>query len=139
MQTTTRFVNTTVITGTHQQRHEIGWGNCLIGFSTTLVTSIGSNWNNKKCKLKLSNSNSNLAPHWSQHTSILKYEFCKKSLRKMQLWQVEHFFHKKGTCIVLHLPFCKEKVFNLSELHFPEVTSYKIHTFISFAICILLV
>ena len=40
----------------------------------------------------------------------------------MQLLQVEHFFlHKK-------VPVVKKKVFNLSELQFSEVTSYKIHT-----------
>ena len=33
----------------------------------------------------------------------------------MQFWQVEHLFVKK-------------KVLNLSELHFSEVASYKIHT-----------
>ena len=52
----------------------------------------------------------------------------------MQLWQVEHFFFTKRylcTAVVLYTytgTFFEEKVFNLSELHFYKVTSYKIHT-----------
>ena len=47
----------------------------------------------------------------------------------MQLWQVEHFFlHKKVSVVLYRYLFVKKKVFNLSELHFSDVTSYKIHT-----------
>ena len=61
----------------------------------------------------------------------------------MQLWIVEHFFlHKKVPVIMNHniwkksyvmihyyrYLFVKKKAFNYSELHFSEVTSYKIHT-----------
>ena len=28
---------------------------------------------------------------------------------------------------IIQVPFCEEKVFNYSELHFSKVTSYKIH------------
>ena len=51
-------------------------------------------------------------------------DFVRSHFGKMQLWQVEHFFlHKKVPVVLI-------KVFNLSELHFSEVTSYKIHTLI---------
>ena len=40
-------------------------------------------------------------------------DFVRSRFGKMQLWIVEHFVMKK--------------VFNYSELHFSEVTSYKIH------------
>ena len=40
---------------------------------------------------------------------------------EMQLWIAEHFFHYR-------YPFAMKKVFNYSELHLSEVTSYKIHT-----------
>ena len=33
-------------------------------------------------------------------------------------------------CIVLQVPFCEEKVFSYSKLHFSEVTSYEIHTLV---------
>ena len=62
----------------------------------------------------------------------------------MQVWQVEHFFLHKKVPVVLYrytffytkrLPvvlyrylFVKKKVFNLSDLHFSEVTSYITHT-----------
>ena len=47
----------------------------------------------------------------------------------MQLWIVEHFFLQKKVHVVLYrYLFVKKKVFNYSELHFSEVTSYKIHT-----------
>ena len=46
-------------------------------------------------------------------------DFVRSHFRKMQLWPVEHFFLHK-----------KVPVFNWSELHFSEVTSYKIHTLI---------
>ena len=39
-------------------------------------------------------------------------DFVKSHFRKMQL----------------KVPFCEKKVFNYSELHFSEITSYKIHT-----------
>ena len=45
----------------------------------------------------------------------------------MQLWIVEHFFLHKKVHVVRYL-LVKKKVFNYSELHFSEVTSYKIHT-----------
>ena len=46
----------------------------------------------------------------------------------MQLWLAEHFFFTKRVPAVLHrYPFVKKKVFNWSELHFSEVTYYKIH------------
>ena len=38
----------------------------------------------------------------------------------MQLWIVEHFFLRKKVPVVL--------LYNYSELHFSELTSYKIHT-----------
>ena len=44
-------------------------------------------------------------------------DFARSHSWKMQLWPVEHFF-----------PFVMKKVFNWSELHLSEVTSYKIHT-----------
>ena len=53
---------------------------------------------------------------------ILSATFCKKSLRKNAM--VEHFFLHKKVPIVLY----RKKVFNYSELHFAEVTFYKIHT-----------
>ena len=61
----------------------------------------------------------------------------------MQLWIVEHFhLHKKVPVVMNHnvwkksyvmihyyrYLFVKMKVFNYSELHFAEVTFYKIHT-----------
>ena len=49
----------------------------------------------------------------------------------MQLWQVEQFFlHKKVPVVLYRYLFVKKNVFNWSELHFSEVTSYKIHTLI---------
>ena len=42
----------------------------------------------------------------------------------MQLKKVEHYY----SVVVYRYLFVKKKVFNLSELHFSEVTSYKIHT-----------
>ena len=56
----------------------------------------------------------------------LKYGFCKKSLDKnatLTSWTL--FSSQKGTCIVLQeqVPFCEEKVFDLSE-------SYKIHSLV---------
>ena len=38
------------------------------------------------------------------------------------------FSSQNGTCILIQVPICEEKVFNWSELHFSEVTSFKIHT-----------
>ena len=64
----------------------------------------------------------------------------------MQLWIVEHFFlHKKVPVLMNHniwkklyvmihyyrYLFVKMKVFNYSELHFSERTSFKIHTLVS--------
>ena len=61
----------------------------------------------------------------------------------MQLWIVEHFHlqkkvpvlfeseHLKKSYVMIHYYkylFVKKKVFNYSELHFSEVTSFKIHT-----------
>ena len=47
----------------------------------------------------------------------------------MQLWIAEHFFlHKKAPVVLYRYLFVKKKVSNLSELHFSEVISYKIHT-----------
>ena len=49
----------------------------------------------------------------------------------MQLWIVELFFFtrsKKVPVVLYRYLFVKKKVFNYSELHFSEVTSYKIHT-----------
>ena len=49
----------------------------------------------------------------------------------MQLWQVENFFlHKKVPVVLYRYLFVKKKVFNLSELHFSEVTCYKIPTLV---------
>ena len=47
----------------------------------------------------------------------------------MQLWIVEHFFHRKKVpeCSTGTF-FAMKKVFNYSELHFSEVISYNIHT-----------
>ena len=46
----------------------------------------------------------------------------------MHLRIVEHFFlHKKVPVQYYSYLFLKKKVFNYSELHFSEVTSYKIH------------
>ena len=60
---------------------------------------------------------------------ILSATFCKKSLRKNAM--VEHFFlHKKVPIVLYRYFFVKKKVFNYSELHFSEVTSYKIHSLI---------
>ena len=50
----------------------------------------------------------------------------------MQLWQVKHIFlHKKVPVQYYRYLFAKKKVFNLPDLHFSEVTSYKIHTLVS--------
>ena len=52
---------------------------------------------------------------------LLKYGFCKKSLRKnatLTNWTL---------VVIYRYLFVKKKVFNMSELHFSEVTSYKIH------------
>ena len=53
----------------------------------------------------------------------------------MKLWQVEHFFLHKKVLVVLYIQvhFCEEKPFNLSELHFSEVISCKIHTLVYLA------
>ena len=56
---------------------------------------------------------------WHQiENYLLKYGFCKKSLRKnesLTSWTLlDHFFSRS--------------VFNCSEFHFSKVTSYKIHT-----------
>ena len=49
----------------------------------------------------------------------------------MPLWIVEHFFlHKKVPVQYYVYLFVKKKVFNYSELHISEVTSYKIHTLV---------
>ena len=47
----------------------------------------------------------------SKFSESLKYVFCKKSLRKIQLWIVEDFFlHKKvPLCSTIQVPFCEEK------------------------------
>ena len=41
-----------------------------------------------------------------------------------------HLSSPKGTSRTIQVPFCEEKVFNLSELHFSKVTSYKIYTLV---------
>ena len=52
----------------------------------------------------------------------------------MQLWIFEHFFlHKKIPVVLFRYLFVKKKVFNLLDLHFSEVTSYKIHTLVIIA------
>ena len=51
----------------------------------------------------------------------------------MQLWPVENFSHHKRVPIALQVPFCDKKVFNWSELHFSEVTSYKTRILMPFA------
>ena len=33
---------------------------------------------------------------------------------------------------IIQVPFCEEKVFNYSELHFSKVTSYKIHILVDY-------
>ena len=43
----------------------------------------------------------------------------------MQRWQVEYFFLQKKKYLNSAV---KKKVFNLSELQFSEMSSYKIHT-----------
>ena len=50
----------------------------------------------------------------------------------MQLWIVEHFhLHKKVPVLMNHNIWKNRmKVFNYSELHFSEVTSFKIHTLV---------
>ena len=56
-------------------------------------------------------------------------DFVRSHFGKMQLRIVEHFFLQKKVAVVLHrYLFVKKKVFNYSEVHFSEVTSYKIHT-----------
>ena len=67
----------------------------------------------------------------TNHTiQVLKYGFCKKSLRKNETltsWTLlAHFFSRS----VLIWKKSESKVFNWSEFHFSEVTSYKIHTLI---------
>ena len=56
---------------------------------------------------------------------LLNYGFCKKSLLKdatLKSWT------QKGTCSTYsRYLFAVKKVFNFSELHLSEVTSYKIH------------
>ena len=37
---------------------------------------------------------------------------------------------------ITQVPFCEEKVFNYSELHFSKVTSYKIHILVDYLGCI---
>ena len=62
----------------------------------------------------------------------LKHRCCKKSLRKnatLNSWTL--FSSQKGTCTTLRYLFVMKKVFNYSELHFSEVTPYKIHILIS--------
>ena len=62
-----------------------------------------------------------------------KFEYCRKVVSTV----VPHI-RPAGTIIIcmlssnacfikLWIPFCEEKVFNYSELHFSKVTSYKIH------------
>ena len=49
-------------------------------------------------------------PRTSWCSDTLKYEFCKKSLRKnapLNSWTL--FSSQKGTCTVLRVPFCEEK------------------------------
>ena len=73
---------------------------------------------------------------------IIRIDFY-ESLRKNAIWIVDHFFlHKKVPVLMNHkiwkksyvmiyyyrYLFVKKKVFNYSELHFSEVTSYKLHT-----------
>ena len=58
----------------------------------------------------------------------LKYGFCKKSLRKNATLNSKRLFSSQGTCSTIQVPFWKKKVFNYSELHFSDVTFYKIHT-----------
>ena len=70
-------------------------------------------------------------------------DFERSPFGKMQLWIVEHFhLHKKVPVLMNHnirkklyvmihyyrYLFVKMKVFNYSELHFSEGTSFKIHT-----------
>ena len=79
------------------------------------------------------------------HGFSLKYGFCKKSLRKKEtLNSCTFYLHKKVPVLMNHniwkklyvmIHYCrylfvKMKVFNYSELHFSEVTSYKIHTLV---------
>ena len=69
---------------------------------------------------------------------ILKLNFVRSHFGKMQLWQVEPFFFTKRYLMystVLQVGFVKKKVFNLSELHFFEVTFYIIHTYFKY-LCI---
>ena len=74
-------------------------------------------------------------------------DFERSLFGKMQLWIVDIFFlHKKVPLLMNHniwknpmlwfittgkYLFVKKNVFNYSELHFSEVTSYKIHTLTS--------
>ena len=66
---------------------------------------------------------------YKKEYSQLKYGFCKKSLRKnatLTTWTLSSFFpdqHWSGKKV-------RKKVFNWSELHFSEVTFYKIHILI---------
>jgi hypothetical protein len=50
----------------------------------------------------------------------------------MQLWIVEHFFLHKKVPVLMDQNIWKNRISwfitNYSELHFSEVTSYKIHT-----------
>ena len=58
-------------------------------------------------------------------------DFVKSHLEKMKLWPVEHFwltFFPDQHWICADLEKSEPKVFNWSEFHFSEVTSYKIHT-----------
>ena len=70
---------------------------------------------------------------WKKCRSILKYGFCKKSLRKMQLWIVEHFhLHKKIPVLMNHniwfffkcydslvqVPFCEDESVQLFKVAF---------------------
>ena len=84
---------------------------------------------------------------------MLKYGFCKKSLRKnatLTSWTL--FSSQKGTCstiqgqlqtvavlVLYRYLFVKKNVFNLPELHFSEVTFYKIHTLIIIRLGLLVV
>ena len=65
----------------------------------------------------------------SRTMSLLKYGFCKKSLRKnasLTSWTL--FSSQKGTCSIIQVPFCEEKSVQLVRVAFFVVTSYKIHT-----------